>query len=95
MARTEHVANPQDANVSWLSPRRIALRVLGILAVILSPILVVYEFVLGLALVAGGILARHIHRSPTDRSLSAVGVALLAGPAAYTLAWLLAQLFNW
>ena len=95
MARTEHGTDLPVASLSWFSRRRIALGALAILAVLLSPILVVYEFVLGLALVVGGLLVRLIRRSPTDRNLSAVGVALLAGPAAYALASIPAQLFGW
>jgi hypothetical protein len=95
MARTEHGADPRVVSPSWLTPRRIALGALAILAVLVSPILVVYEFVLGLALVAGGLLARLIRRSPRERNARAVGLAVLAGPVAYALAWILGQLFNW
>ncbi|MGH2779157.1 MAG: hypothetical protein ACRDJB_10990 [Actinomycetota bacterium] len=95
MARTEHGANQQVVSASWLTPRRIGLGALAVVAVLVSPILVVYEFVVGLALVGGGFIARLIQRSPTERNVRAVGLALLAGPVAYALAWFPAQLFNW
>jgi hypothetical protein len=95
MAIREHDADPRDAKLSWLTPRRIALGALAIVAILASPLLVVYEFVLGLALVAGGFIARLVQRSSTERNVRAVGVALLAGPVAYALAAIPAQLFDW
>ena len=95
MARTEHGANQQVVSESWLTPRRIGLGALAVVAILVSPILVVYEFVVGLALVGGGFIARLIQRSPTERNIRAIGLALLVGPVAYALAAILAQLFNW
>lgn len=99
MARTEHGADPHvmspSSRVSWLTPRRMGLGALAAVAILVSPILVVYEFVLGLALVVAGYVARAIQRGPTETTVRAVGFALLAGPVAYALAWFPAQLFNW
>jgi chromate transport protein ChrA len=95
MAIGERDADPQLVRMSLLTPRRIALGAIAIVAILLSPLLVVYEFVVGLALVVGGFIARLIQRSPTERNVRAAGVALLAGPVAYALAAIPAQLFNW
>jgi hypothetical protein len=82
--------------VPWLSPIRVGLGVLVIASVILSPVLVVYEFVLGLALALAGYVARLARpRSSAGNRIGIIGLALLAGPMAYLLAWPLAFWFDW
>ena len=50
----------------------------------------VYELLLGLALVVAGYGARVIRSdSLAERKVEFIGLALLAGPLVYTIAWLL------
>lgn len=79
----------------WLTPRRTALGLLAIAAIVLSLALVVYEFVLGVALVGAGYALRLSRRGGAEVTMRAVGLALLAGPAAYAAVALVAALFNW
>lgn len=100
MAETEHNSNPQGMRsalvVPWLNPRRLGLGALAIVSILASPVLVVYEFVLGLVLVIVGYAARLVRSDPlTGRNVGAIGMALLIGPLVYTIAWLLGGLFNW
>jgi len=80
---------------AWLTPRRTALGLLAIAAIVLSPALVVYEFVLGVALVGAGYALRLSRRGGAEDPMRAVGFALLAGPAAYAAVALVAAFFNW
>ena len=80
---------------AWLTARRTALWVLAITAIVLSPALVVYEFVFGVALVGSGYALRLSRRGGAEVTMRAVGLALLAGPAAYAVVALVAALFNW
>jgi hypothetical protein len=68
---------------------------LAITAIVLSPALVIYEFVLGLALVGAGYALRLSRRGEAEATMRAVGLALLAGPAAYATVAAIAALFNW
>jgi uncharacterized membrane protein len=77
-------------------PSRVGLGALVIASVILSPILVVYEFVLGFALVISGQVARFVRPNSSARAkIQIIGLALLAGPIAYAIAWLLGLWFDW
>jgi hypothetical protein len=83
-------------NVSLSTPSRIALGTLAIISILVSPALVVYEFLLGLVLVVAGYAARLVRSGPlTERRVETIGFALLAGPLVYAIAWPLAELFNW
>lgn len=91
-----HKSRPQSLALSRLGPRRIGLGALALISILLSPALVVYELLFGLALVAVGYVARLVRsESLTERKIEAIGTALLAGPVAYTVAWLLAEVFDW
>jgi len=68
---------------------------LAITAIVLSPALVIYEFVLGVALVGAGYVLRLSRRGGAETTIRAVGLALLAGPAAYAAVAPIAALFNW
>ena len=82
--------------MSWLGPRRSALGGLAIGSILLSPLLVVYEFVLGLGLVIAGYARRMIRASSVGApGLEVYGIALLVGPLVYALAWMLGGLFDW
>jgi len=62
----------------------------AVIAVLTSPLLAVYELLLAVALiVVGATVGRH-RRRDTVR----IGVAILAGPVAYAMAWLSVQLFD-
>ena len=74
-----------------LSRRRIGLGALALISLLVSPALVVYEFLLSVALLAAVPIARHVRSDPeVGGTARAVGAALLAGPVAYAVAWLLA-----
>lgn len=91
-----HKSNPQGLALSGLGPRRIALGALALISILVSPALVVYELLLGLALVAVGYGARLVRSgSLAERKVEAIGMALLAGPVAYAIAWPLAEVFDW
>ena len=69
---------------------------MALISILVSPALVVYELLLGLALIAVGYGARLVRSdSLAERKIEAIGMALLAGPLVYTVAWPLAELFNW
>jgi hypothetical protein len=74
----------------------VGLGVLAIASVMLSPVLVVYEFVFGLALALTGCIARLTRpTSSTGTRIGIIGLVLLAGPIAYLLAWPLSLWFDW
>jgi hypothetical protein len=80
----------------WLGPRRVALTGLAVVSILVSPLLVVYEFVVGLVLVIVGTTLRLIRPDSHARPGAEVyGIALLAGPLVYLLAWMLGGLFDW
>jgi hypothetical protein len=80
----------------WLGPRRVALIGLAFASILLSPLLVVYEFVVGLVLVIVGSTLRLMRPgSQTGPDLRVYGIALLAAPLVYLLAWMLGGLFDW
>ena len=84
------------SNASWLGPRRVALTVLVAASILLSPLLVVYEFVVGtVLLIVGSTLRLMKPGSQTGPDLGVNGIALLAGPLVYLLAWVLGGLFDW
>jgi hypothetical protein len=84
------------SNASWLGPRRLVLTGLAFASILLSPLLAVYEFVVGLVLViVGGALRLMRPGSQTGPDLGVYGSALLAGPLVYLLAWMLGGLFDW
>jgi hypothetical protein len=85
------------SNASWLGPRRVALTVLVAASILLSPLLVVYEFVVGLVLVIAGYALPLMKRggSRAGPNVEVYGIALLAGPLVYALAWMLGGLFDW
>jgi hypothetical protein len=88
--------NAHSLRAPWLTPGRMGVVVLVIASVILSPLLVVYEFVLGLALLIACYIARFARpNSPTGTNIRTIGLALLAGPLAYAIAWPLGIWFNW
>ena len=91
-----HRMNPRSLSLPSLSRRRVALGVLAIMSILASPALVVYEFILGLALVVFGYAARLVRPgSVAERRTETIGLALLAGPFVYSIAWMLAELFHW
>jgi hypothetical protein len=84
------------SNASWLGPRSVALAVLAVASILLSPLLVVYEFVVGLVLMIVGSTLRLMKPGfQTSPDLGVYGIALLAGPLVYLLAWMLGRLFDW
>jgi hypothetical protein len=88
--------NAHSLRAPWLTPGRMGVVVLVMASVILSPLLVVYEFVLGLALVISGYIARFARpNSPAVTHIRTIGLVLLAGPLAYTIAWPLGIWLNW
>lgn len=96
MAGIGHRSKPQGMGRARLGPRRVALGALALISILVSPAFVVYELLLGLALVVAGYGARVIRSdSLAERKVEFIGLALLAGPLVYTIAWLLVELFNW
>lgn len=80
---------------SWFSRRGFGLGALAIISVLASPAAAVYELFLGLSLVVTGYVARRVPARPlVGTTVKSVGMALLAGPVAYVIAWLLVELFN-
>lgn len=64
--------------------RRILVAVISLVAIAISPIVAPFEAVAGLLLVVVGLAL-----GGRDATLALIGVAVLAGPAAYTTVWLL------
>jgi hypothetical protein len=84
------------SNASSLGPRRVAPIGLAVVSILVSPLLVVYEFVVGLVLVIVGTTLRLIRPgSHAGPGAEVFGIALLAGPLVYLLAWMLGGLFDW
>lgn len=85
--------NAPSDNVTSDAPRVtrwcVLLVVVAVLSIATSPILAVYEFALGLILLAVGLIAYRVHGARTSLM---IGLAMLAGPAAYITAWLLVEL---
>jgi len=82
-------------SVAGLNPRRIGLGALAIVSIVASPALVVYEFFLGIVLAVANLVTRRVRPSHlVGRNVGAIGMALLAGPVAYAIAWALAEWFN-
>jgi hypothetical protein len=80
--------------VAWPPSRRVD--ALAVASILLSPLLVVYEFVVGLVLLIVGSTHRLMRPgSQTGPDLGVYGIALLAGPLVYLLSWMLGGLFNW
>jgi hypothetical protein len=84
------------SNASRLAPRRVALIGLAVVSILVSPLLVVYEFVVGLVLLIVGTTLRLIRPgSHAGPGAAIYGIALLAGPLVYLLALMLGGFFDW
>lgn len=70
--------------------QRVVVAVIALASVVASPILAVYELIIGLVVV---VVAAALRR-PESRRAVHIGFALLAGPTAYAMAWLFVRVFD-
>jgi hypothetical protein len=78
-----------------MGPQRVSRRVrilviaVAVVSMLASPILAVYELFLGLILVI-----MSVAQPGKGKSAMLIGLSVLAGPAAYTMAWVSVRLFD-